>query len=219
MYDDEYNDIFTDAVKANQIMQEAKSKLEALFTEKIKESLTDAKYAEKNLSTIGAEVTAKEHELHGLENKLKDLKERVDKFEGTEAPRLYIKKFVENVTKGFYPGQIVYYVKKMLKQYSCPTCHGQKKITVILDGKHREIDCPDCINGVQTDYFYGVTETSIQDIHLRLCFTTDGISYWNFENIYLRDEDIYVPVDMVFATREEAETRVQKLNEKEKQNG
>lgn len=219
MFDTEYNDIFTDAIKAKDIMQKAISELTGLFTEQVKDSLTDAKFAEKNLADVCAKIKTKEHEYHALENKLKDLKERVDKFEDEEAPRLYIRKFVERATKGFYPGQIVYYVKETLKQSVCPTCHERNKVTVSLYGKLREIRCPDCINGYQLEHSFEVKESAVQDIYLRLCFGNDGVSYWNFENIYLRETNGYTPVDMVFATKEEADAKARELNEQEVQNG
>lgn len=219
IFDTEYNDIFADAIKAKDIMQKAVSELTGLFTEQVKDSLTDVKFAEKNLADICAKMTTKEHEYHALENKLKDLKERVDKFEDEEAPRLYIRKFVERATKGFYPGQSVYCVKKVSKQFVCPTCHERKKITAAINGELREIRCPDCLNGYQLEFSYEVVETVVQDIYLRLCFDKSGVSYWNFENIFLRDMDNYTPADRVFATKEEAEAKAKELNEQEEKHG
>lgn len=219
MFETEYNDIFTDVNKAKEIMQKAISELTELFTERVKDNLTDIKFAEKNLADISAEMEAKQRQCSYLQNEIEELKERIDNFEEWEAPQRYINKFVEKATKGFCPGQTVYYVKKKFKQFVCPTCNERNKITVTFNGKLREIRCPDCLNGYQMELSYEVVETVVQDIYLRLCFNKDGVSYWNFENIFLRDTDNYTPADMVFATREEAEAKAKEWNEGEVQNG
>ena len=68
---------------------------------------------------------------------------------------------------------------------------------------------------IKIDRIASMMEKEISDIYLKLCFDTGRVSYWNRENIFLYGCNSAVPPNSIFATKEEAEKALQKI-EKEK---
>ena len=222
MFDYGYDDCFYKPAEIENIICEAENNIKQLFTDKIKNVISEAAEAEKKLEALNREIKKAEYKKKMIEKSLKETEEKAEKAELYDMPKKYIDKFIRNVAKNFAPNDTVYYVKAIFKDSPSEICKGDKKVIAKINGTEMEIPCPNCKGyGHNHIVHYGVEKRIISDIRLKLCFDRENrINYWNRECISLIGETSYTDVKNLFATEAEAKAEAGKRNiEKIKKGG
>lgn len=222
-FGDEYCDVFAEPSEADKIIDKAVNDLSALLTDAAKSAISEAldaarkqKEAEDKLEETEREIKYAERKLASINEKIEAALKRADEIEIRDIPDKYLNRMVRRAIGSYAPGDKVWIIQYEVKFIECPLCHGQKELDSIIDGKPMRIKCPECSgDGKKRETPYHIKETEISDIYLKLCFGENRVSYWNLENIRLQGRDYDVSLDRIFATKEEAEKALEKI-EKEK---
>lgn len=222
-FEDDYNEVFTEPSKADEIISKAVDDLSAFLTDTAKAAISEALDAERKQKEASDELKKTEREIEYAKNKLLDIEGRIeyalkreDETEIRDIPRKYLSRMVREAIGSYAPGDKVWGFNPVTNRIKCPLCHGEKKVDATINGNVTRIKCPDCNGyGFNLKTQYHVKETKIKEIRLTLCFNEERAMYWNHENIYLYGFEQSIPLDSIFATREEAEKALEKI-EKEK---
>lgn len=208
MYYEDYEEYYADPSEADAIIDEAKEKLNALLTEEVKQTMEQAKAAQKSLEKIQREIRESEYKLGNLKLEHQREEEKWETIDQYRMPRQYIKQLVEAVAGDFVPGDTVYALAVDFQNEECPLCHGSKEVECkIADSQEvLSIKCPTC-NGrgclaKRIDY---VKERKVSGIYMKLCFDEDGVRYWSKDCVYLDNRDSSTDIKNIFHTKEEAE--------------
>jgi len=213
MYFDDYDyDDVVEQSKLDEIMSETIEKINAVVKDDVKATLSEAQTAESKVVQLRGELARLESEINHKKAETERLIARFEQLNQYDLPRGVVEKAVKAVTSDFVPGQEVFCITSKGVRAQCPTCNGNKKITIAIGGNKREIECPDCRGyGYKTEYVKEITQKTVKNIHLTLCFNDNRISYWESDVLYFHGEDYRSSNKDVYATKEEAEARLKEL--------
>lgn len=227
---DDYGNDYYEPTLADEIFEEAKTKLEEAVKAEIKDKIQRAEKLLAEQDKKETELRAKENKLNRrereLESKFRDLENafKKEKFD----------KFIKDLQK--YLGQTYYKVKEnTIPKAKCNSCDDKRKIEIRMpDGTMRKIDCS-CNKNI---YSYTVEEVPILNmttykkdkeivIYLNYVAWDERLEKVSPEKIYNKFEDVkkvddrYHSLYSVFYTsKEEAQKHADYLNElKESRNG
>ena len=213
----EYGEPIWDQSQAESIIQQAANDLQAVLTEKAKAIIQQAKDARAELEKLKQEINWNERRVHETEMELQEAKKKAEHFEKHEMPAKYIQAFVRDATGFYAPGDKVFYVNDTYTRNECPFCKGTARINVQYNGETLSVADPHCKgNGYIAETHYGVIETEITGVYLKLCFGEYKACYWNTDSVFIHGREYSVKPELLFRTREEAEARAKELEEQKK---
>lgn len=198
-------DIFREPSEVEKIILAAKEDIVNLFSADVQKTIDDAAGAKKRLEQLQNEIRSAEFRLSSLQEQVKSAEERVDRAELFDIPARYINKFVRNATHGLAPGDKVWVIETDYAREECKTCKGRKKVTARINGNDIEIQCPECSGyGTKAANRSKVVQRTIESIHLKLCFDTNRVNYWNTECVGLHGLCNNITAERVYKSEEAA---------------
>ena len=204
-------DVFDNPSAVEEVILKAKADIEDLFSAEVKQTIEDAAGAKAQLEQLQQEIRSAEYRLGVLQKQVKDAEKRAEQAELYDVPAKYIAKFVRNATGDLAPGDEVWVIVGDGKWENCPTCNGRIKITAQYGGKDVEVKCPEC-DGSGTKYKKRskVEKRMVESVHLKLCFHSNRVSFWNKENVFLRGRDYAIDPKFIYRSEEEALAHIAK---------
>ena len=208
---------FEDSSEADEIILDAIEKLQTLMTDKAKELVTDYTKASSNLDQIRREIYYANAEKKLVQEELECEKSSLDDYKNNDFPRELVQKMAKAVCRDFAPGDEVWIITHECHYSPCSFCHELGKISVTFpDGSSGSIRCPKCEGYKKISHFQHRTKkTKISEIYMKLCFSSDRVSYWDTDTIKVPELDTRLSSDNICKTEEEAQKRADELNEKE----
>lgn len=211
-------DCFEDSSKADEIILDAIEKLQTLMTDKAKELVTDYTKASSNLDQIRREIYYAKAEKKRVHEELERAKSSLDDYKNNSLPRELVQKMAKAVCGDFAPGDEAWIISCNYNSMPCSFCHELGEVSVTFpDGSSDSIRCPKCSGYKKISWLqHRAEKTTIAEIHMKLCFSSDRVSYWDKDTIRVSGSETRVPVKNVFKTEEEAQKRADEMNEKER---
>lgn len=204
-------DVFDNPSAVEEVILKAKADIEDLFSAEVKQTIEDAAGAKAQLEQLQQKIRSAEYRLGVLQKQVEDAEKRAEQAELYDVPAKYIAKFVRNATGDLAPGDEVWVIVGDGKWENCPTCNGRKKITAQFGGKDVEVKCPECDgNGRKYKKRSKVEKRTVDSVHLKLCFRSNRVSYWNTENVYLFGRDSAIDPKFIYRSEEEALAHIAK---------
>ena len=196
--------------KADEIIKKAKDEMCGLLDQEVFDMLEEIDDAKRKLDELETSILIKESRLKELEENIK----REEEYDISNAPKSFLKRIVKEYTDGYAPGDRVFRIKPEYETVECPMCKGKKKVLAEIDGLTAAVTCPTCSgSGSKRKTRYVVSEDTVSEVHLKLCFHDDRVGIWNNENVFVRGSDFSVRPDKIYRTREEAEEKINELNQ------
>lgn len=184
----------------------------------VKKLLAEINDAKKDLEGLREKIRDAKCEKANIEQEIENLKESVKWINKYDMPRSYVESFVRDATKNFAPGDKVWVLMLKNQNKECPDCKGDEIVDAVINGSNVRIKCPTC-NGfgriIESNYV--IEEKTVKEVDLTLCFESDRVNYWSTNCITLAGCDSKVPVDNIFADREEAISRMREIGEAKKE--
>lgn len=210
-------DCFEDSSEADEIIRDAVEKLQALMTDRAKELVTDYTKASSNLNQIRREIYYANAEKKHVHEELKRAKSSLDDYKNNDLPRKLVQKMAKAVCGDFAPGDDAWIVGSKYQSVPCSFCNGLGNVNATFpDGSSGIAECPKCRGYKKISWYqYRAEKKTIAEIRMKLCFTSDRVSYWSKDTIRVSGSETGVPLDNIFKTEEEAQKRADELNEKE----
>lgn len=205
MFED-YDDIFGEPSEVEMIIKNAETELKALFTEKVKKTIEEARKAQQLLDELQNKIHSAKWKLDTINDEIVKAADRQANAEMYDIPKKYIQRFVEKATGGYAPGDTVWVINNERVGSPCSTCNGNKKVKAIICGVETEITCPKC-NGYGTEHKYikKVEKSNVSGVHLKLCFRDNRVSFWNTDSVFLGRNDFSTNPEHIFPTEEAAQ--------------
>ena len=208
-YFEDYEDMFTEPSKAEQIIEDAKSELWNALTEEIKQLMDDANEARTKANKIISEISGLDWQKVQIEEEIKQLREQKVYVEAHEVPARQVKAIVSHLTKDFRPGDECWVIDTKYGKHTCEKCGGKKKVQAVIDGDSVEVDCPACGGRGSIDKtIHFVRNDSIENVTLWLRFDNYNKTEWETNTIYLCESLYGRKVDSIFKTEEEAKAAI-----------
>lgn len=206
-YDDEFwgidmpgiDDYFDEPDQAKDIVRKAICDFSEQLKTGVKQVMEQAKNAEAEVNRLDKEIARKQCQLKHIDDQIAEAKEKAEKVERTEIPKILLERMARYATGGFAPGDEAYVIRSKWSPECCPMCGGRKHVMAILDEEVRPIMCPECKGkGSITKSTSEVVKVKITDIRCRLCFDdSHRVNYWTLDSIgisgdsWFRSEHVY----------------------------
>ena len=205
MFED-YDDIFGEPSEAEKIITNAETELKALFTEKVKKTIEEARKAQQLLDELQNKIHSAKWKLDTINDEIVKAENRQANAEMYDIPKKYIQRFVEKATGGYAPDDIVWVIKKERVESVCSICNGNKNVKAVICGGVTEIRCPQC-NGVgkEVNYIKKVEKSKVSRVHLKLCFGDNRVNFWDTESVFLDRNEFSTKPEHIFPTEEAAQ--------------
>jgi hypothetical protein len=209
-YFEEYDDMFSEPSKAEQIIKDAKAALWNELTEEVKQLMDNANEASTKANKLIAEISSLNFEKTELEKEIKQLREQKVYVEAHEVPARQVKAIVNHLTKGFQPGDECWVIGSEYERHTCEKCGGKKKVSADIGGETLEIDCPTCRGyGTVSKSTYFPKKSKITDVRMLLCFdSSNRMNIWSTETLKVDGRDDRNRAGSVFKTEEEAKAAI-----------
>lgn len=188
-------------------------------------SLLIGNYAKTNVNDIIERYAKAKSELDKIECQIKlknnELKKLSDEVEAAEScnrdkiPKAYLDATIKAYTGGYAPGDIVYIVAMKYSQEECHLCKGKGKINVKYENSDIRVNCPECEgHGKKEKKSYYVKEDRVINIDFSLKFYKDKTRILKPDCIYIKYYEYAISAEKVFAEKEEAQKKADRLNGK-----
>ena len=209
-YFEEYDEMFSEPSKAEQIIEDAKAALWDELTEEVKHLMDDANDAKTKADEIRREVSSLNWEKAQLEEEIKHLHDQKVYVEAHEVPARQVKAIVNHLTKDFHPGDECWVIDAKYERHTCEKCGGKKKVSADIGGETLEIDCPTCRGyGTVSKSTYFPKKSKITNVRMLLCFdSSNRMNIWSTETLKVDGCDDRNRADSVFKTEEEAKAAI-----------
>ncbi len=209
-YFEEYDDMFSEPSKAEQIIEDAKAALLDALTDEVKQLMDDANEASTKTNKLIAEISSLNFEKTELEKEIKQLREQKVYVEAHEVPAKQVKTIVNYLTKDFRPGDECWVIGSEYERHTCEKCGGSKKVSAVIGGETLEIDCPVCRGyGTVSKSTYFPKKSKITNVRMLLCFdSSNRMNIWSTETLNVDGLDDRNRVGFVFKTEEEAKAEI-----------
>lgn len=209
-YFEEYDDMFSEPSKAEQIIKDAKAELWNELTEEVKQLMDDANEASTKANKLIAEISSLNFEKTELEKEIKQLREQKVYVEAHEVPARQVKAIVNHLTKGFRPDDECWVIGSEYERHTCEKCGGKKKVSADIGGETLEIDCPTCRGyGTVSKSTYFPKKSKITDVRMLLCFdSSNRMNIWSTGTLKVDGRDDRNRAGSVFKTEEEAKAAI-----------
>ena len=210
-------DCFEDSSEADEIILNAIEKLQTLMTDKAKELVIDYTKASSNLDQLRREIHYAKAEKKRVQEELERAKVGLSNYKNNDFPRELVQKMAKAVCGDFAPGDEVWIINGNYNSMPCSFCHELGEVSVTFpDGSSDSIRCPKCSGYKKISWLqHRAEKTTIAEIHMKLCFSSDRVNYWDNDTIRVSGSETRVPLDRIFKTEEEAQKRADEMNEKE----
>lgn len=211
-------DCFEDSSEADEIILNAIEKLQTLMTDKAKELVIDYTKASSNLDQLRREIHYAKAEKKRVQEELERAKVGLSNYKNNDFPRELVQKMAKAVCGDFAPGDEVWIINGNYNSMPCSFCHELGEVSVTFpDGSSDSIRCPKCSGYKKISWLqHRAEKTTIAGIHMKLCFSSDRVNYWDKDTIRVSGLETRVPLDRIFKTEEEAQKRADEMNEKER---
>lgn len=211
-------DCFEDSSEADEIILNAIEKLQTLMTDKAKELVIDYTKASSNLDQLRREIHYAKAEKKRVQEELERAKVGLSNYKNNDFPRELVQKMAKAVCGDFAPGDEVWIINGNYNSMPCSFCHELGEVSVTFpDGSSDSIRCPKCSGYKKISWLqHRAEKTTIAEIHMKLCFSSDRVNYWDKDTIRVSGLETRVPLDRIFKTEEEAQKRADEMNEKER---
>lgn len=211
-------DCFEDSSEADEIILNAIEKLQTLMTDKAKELVIDYTKASSNLDQLRREIHYAKAEKKRVQEELERAKVGLSNYKNNDFPRELVQKMAKAVCGDFAPGDEVWIINGNYNSMPCSFCHELGEVSVTFpDGSSDSIRCPKCSGYKKISWLqHRAEKTTIAEIHMKLCFSSDRVNYWDNDTIRVSGSETRVPLDRIFKTEEEAQKRADEMNEKER---
>lgn len=209
-YFEEYDDMFSEPSKAEQIIEDAKAALWNELTEEVKQLMDDANEASTKANKLIAEISSLNFEKTELEKEIKQLREQKVYVEAHEVPARQVKAIVNHLTKDFHPGDECWVIDAKYERHTCEKCGGKEKVLADIGGETLEIDCPTCRGyGTVSKSTYFPKKSKITNVRMLLCFDpSNRMNRWSTETLKVDGSDDRNRAGSVFKTEEEAKAAI-----------
>ena len=215
---EDYGDDYYEPTLAEEIFEEAKTKLEEAVKAEIKNKI-------QAVEELLAEQDKKEAELRTKENKLnwreKELESKFRDIEN-EFKKEKFDKFIKDLQK--YLGQKYYRVdNKYEKKLKCKACDDERRIEIKMpDGSVKKINCS-CNTGFHVNFVKEVPILSVSaykdkeniSVYLQYCSWDERLEKISPKSIYAKFDDVENKDDMYnkfYTNKEEAQKHADYLN-------
>ena len=206
--DFDFEEIFEDTSEAEQVIAQAQAELSSLLKDSIKNTLTEAAQARKELDALNWQIAEAKRGVQKWQREAEKAEEEFEKARDFDIPQKYITRIVHNLTGDFAPGDKAYVIQTNESRTKCPRCEGKKRIEVQFGTETMSVKCPDC-DGAGEIYVKEpsrIEEKTVTMVYLKLCFDKNGVGLWNRDNIFLNNSDWATPVKDIYHSPEEART-------------
>lgn len=209
-YFEEYDEMFSEPSKAEQIIEDAKAALWNELTEEVKQLMDDANEAKTKADEIRNEIPGLNWQKAQLEEEIKQLREQKVYAEAHEVPAKQVKAIVNHLTKDFRPGDECWVIGSKYERHTCEKCGGSEKVAAVIGGETMEITCPVCGGyGTVSKSTYFPKKSKIKDVRMLLCFdSSNRMNRWSTETLKVDGHDDRNRADSVFKTEEEAKAAI-----------
>lgn len=209
-YFEEYDEMFSEPSKAEQIIEDAKAALWNELTEEVKQLMDDANEAKTKADEIRNEISGLNWQKAQLEEEIKQLREQKVYVEAHEVPAKQVKAIVNHLTKDFRPGDECWVIGSEYERHTCEKCGGSEKVSAVIGGETMEITCPVCRGyGTVSKPTYFPKKSKITDVRMLLCFdSSNRMNRWSTETLKVDGHDDRNRADSVFKTEEEAKAAI-----------
>lgn len=209
-YFEEYDEMFSEPSKAEQIIEDAKAELWNALTEEVKQLMDDVNESKKKADEIRTEIRGLNRQKARLEGEIKQLCEQEVYVEAHEVPARQVKAIVNHLTKDFRPGDECWVIGSEYERHTCEMCGGKEKVSADIGGETFEIDCPVCRGyGRVSKSTYFPKKSKITDVRMLLCFdSSNRMNIWSTETLNVDGHDDRNRAGSVFKTEEEAKAAI-----------
>ena len=209
-YFEEYDEMFSEPSKADQIIEDAKAELWNALTEEVKQLMDDANEASTKANKLIAEISSLNFEKTELEKEIKQLREQKVYVEAHEVPARQVKAIVNHLTKDFCPGDECWVIGSEYERHTCEKCGGSEKVSAVIGGETMEITCPVFRGyGTVSKSTYFPKKSKITDVRMLLCFdSSNRMNEWSTETLKVYDCNDRNRAGSVFKTEEEAKAAI-----------
>lgn len=209
-YFEEYDEMFSEPSKAEQIIEDAKAALWNELTEEVKQLMDDANEASTKVNKLIAEISSLNFEKTELEKEIKQLREQKVYVEAHEVPARQVKAIVNHLTKDFRPGDECWVIGAEYERHTCEKCGGSEKVSAVIGGETMEITCPVCRGyGTVSKSTCFPKKSKITDVRMSLCFdSSNRMNEWSTETLKVYGRDDRNRAGSVFKTEEEAKAAI-----------
>lgn len=209
-YFEEYDEMFSEPSKAEQIIEDAKAALWNELTEEVKQLMDDANESKTKADEIRNEISGLNWQKAQLEEEIKQLREQKVYVEAHEVPARQVKAIVNHLTKDFRPGDECWVIGLRYERHTCEKCGGSEKVSAVIGGETMEITCPVCRGyGTVSKSTYFPKKSKITDVRMLLCFdSSNRMNRWSMETLKVDGRDDRNRADSVFKTEEEAKAAI-----------
>ena len=212
-YFEEYDDMFSEPSKAEQIIEDAKAALWNELTEEVMQLMDDANEAKTKADEIRREVSSLNWKKAQLEEEIKQLREQKIYVEAHEVPARQVKAIVNHLTKAFRPGDECWVIDAKYERHTCEKCGGRKRVSADIGGETLEIDCPACRGyGTVSKSTHFPQKSKITEVRMLLCFdSSNRMNRWSTETLKVAGCDDRNRAGSVFKTEEEAKAAIKEM--------
>ena len=209
-YFEEYDEMFSEPSKAEQIIEDAKAALWNEMTEEVKQLMDNANEAKTKAYEIISEVSSLNLEKAQLEKEIKQLREQKAYVEAHEVPARQVKAIVNHLTKDFRPGDECWVIGSEYERHTCEMCGGKEKVSADIGGETLEIDCPVCRGyGTVSKSTYFPRKSKVKEVRMLLCFdSSNRMNIWSTETLIVDGLYDRNRAGSVFKTEEEAKAAI-----------
>ena len=209
-YFEEYEDMFSEPSKVEQIIEDAKAELWNALTEEIKQLMDDANEAKTKADEIRTEISRLTWQKAQLEEEIKQLREQKVYVEAHEVPARQVKAIVNHLTKDFRPGDECWVIDAKYERHTCEKCGGSKKVQATIGGETLKITCPVCGGyGIVSKISRFPRKDQISDVRMLLCFdSSNRMNRWSTETLKTYGGYDRNKANSVFKTEEEAKAAI-----------
>lgn len=209
-YFEEYDEMFSEPSKAEQIIEDAKAALWNEMTEEVKQLMDNANEASTKANKLIAEISSLNFEKTELEKEIKQLREQKVYVEAHEVPARQVKAIVNHLTKDFRPGDECWVIGAEYERHTCEKCGGSEKVSAVIGGETIEIACPVCRGyGTVSKSTYFPKKSRIKNVRMLLCFdSSNRMNIWSTETLNVDGSDDRNRAGFVFKTEEEAKAAI-----------
>jgi hypothetical protein len=209
-YFEEYDEMFSEPSKAEQIIEDAKAALWNELTEEVKQLMDNANEAQTRVYEANNDYQLLLAEKAQLEVEIKQLREQKVYVEAHEVPARQVKAIVNHLTKDFHPGDECWVIGSEYERHTCEMCGGKEKVSADIGGETFEIDCPTCRgNGTVSKLTHFPKKSKITNVRMLLCFdSSNRMNIWSTETLNVDDLYDRNRAGSVFKTEEEAKAAI-----------
>ena len=209
-YFEDYEDMFTEPSKAEQIIEDAKAELWNELTEEVKQLMDDAHEARTKADEIRNEISYMNWQKTQIEEEIKQLRDQKVYVEAHEVPAKQVRAIVNHLTKDFRPGDECWVIDAKYEHHTCEKCGGKKMVQAVIGGETMGIKCPVC-EGYGTVSKKSIFPKKAKISNVRMLLYFDGSSRmnaWGSDTLEIYGEDHFYQADSVFKTEEEAKAAI-----------